>query len=81
LSEGGVTVGALHDREDESLLEEVMDDFMALPASFSAGSTSWGPSSSVCWKALANGFAGARGCQVGAKWVTPTINSPRKNFC
>ncbi|BCJ84657.1 hypothetical protein [Mycolicibacterium sp. TY81] len=31
----GVSVEALHERGDKSLLEELMDDFMALLASFS----------------------------------------------
>lgn len=31
----GVSVEVLHDRGDKSLLEELMDDFMALLASFS----------------------------------------------
>jgi predicted site-specific integrase-resolvase len=35
LSVCGVSVEALHDRGDKSLLEELMDDFMALLASFS----------------------------------------------
>jgi putative resolvase len=35
LSVCGVSVEALHDRGDQSLLEELMDDFMALLASFS----------------------------------------------
>ncbi len=35
LSVCGVSVEALHEREDKSLLEELMDDFMALLASFS----------------------------------------------
>ena len=35
LSVCGVNVEALHDRGDKSLLEELMDDFMALLASFS----------------------------------------------
>jgi predicted site-specific integrase-resolvase len=35
LSVCGVSVEALHDRGDTSLLEELMDDFMALLASFS----------------------------------------------
>lgn len=35
LSVCGVSVEALHERGDKSLLEELMDDFMALLASFS----------------------------------------------
>lgn len=35
LSVCGVSVEALHERGDRSLLEELMDDFMALLASFS----------------------------------------------
>ena len=35
LSVCGVSVEVLHERGDKSLLEELMDDFMALLASFS----------------------------------------------
>jgi predicted site-specific integrase-resolvase len=35
LSVGGVSVEALHERGDRSLLGELMDDFMAVLASFS----------------------------------------------
>jgi hypothetical protein len=57
LSVCGVSVEALHERGHRSLLEELMDDFMALLRRFRAGFTSCGPNviSSVCSMLPASG--------------------------